>query len=109
MYIDFTDSNQVCSKDCYLLPNINILVNFTTNFDYLSSLDAISRYYQIPMDKSDEEKTLFITEDRTYCYKTMPFGLENARATYQCLMNKIFKSQIGRCVEVYVDDMVVKS
>ncbi|XP_043812456.1 uncharacterized protein LOC122723651 [Manihot esculenta] len=58
---------------------------------------------------SDEEKTSFITEDGTYCYRAMPFGLKNARATYQRLMNKIFKDQISRNVEVYVDDMVVKS
>ncbi|XP_021617952.1 uncharacterized protein LOC110618996 [Manihot esculenta] len=58
---------------------------------------------------SDEEKTSFITEDGTYCYRAMPFGLKNAGATYQRLMNKIFKNQIGRNVEVYVDDMVVKS
>lgn len=61
------------------------------------------------MDKGDEEKTYFITEDETYCYKAMSFDLKNARATYQRLMNKIFKSQIGRSVKVYVDDMVVKS
>lgn len=61
------------------------------------------------MDRSNEEKTSFITGDGTYCYRTMPFRLKNARATYQRLMNRIFKDQIGRNVKVYVHDMVVKS
>lgn len=109
MCIDFTYLNQTYPKDCYILSNINKLVDSTVDFDYLSSLDAMSRYHQILMDKSDEEKTSFIIEDGTYCYRAMPFNLKNARAMYQYLMNKIFKSQIGRNVGVYVDDMVVKS
>ncbi|WP_248786424.1 reverse transcriptase family protein, partial [Escherichia coli] len=58
-------------------------------------LDAFSRYHQIRMDLEDEEKTVFITEGGTYCYTRMPFGLENAGATYQKLMNKVFKDQMG--------------
>nr|KYP58319.1 Retrovirus-related Pol polyprotein from transposon opus [Cajanus cajan] len=61
------------------------------------------------MHPQDEEKMAFITETANYCYRVMPFGLKNAGATYQRLMNKIFHDQIGRCLEVYVDDMVVKS
>ncbi|XP_021612888.1 uncharacterized protein LOC110615353 [Manihot esculenta] len=59
--------------------------------------------------RSYEEKTSFIAEDGTYCYKTMLFGLKNVEATYQRLIKKIFKNQIRRIVEVYFDDMVVKS
>ncbi len=61
------------------------------------------------MNPEDEEKTTFITEIRIYCYVRMLFGLKNASATYQRLMNKVFSSQIGRNMEVYVDDMIVKS
>ena len=61
------------------------------------------------MSEKDQEKTAFITSQRLYCYKVMPFGLKNARATYQRLMNKMFSMQIGRNMEVYVDDMLVKS
>lgn len=53
-------------------------------------------------------KTTFITESSIYCYQVMPFGLKNAGATYQGLIDRIFKDQIGRNVEVYADDMVVK-
>lgn len=80
-----------------------------TEFEYLYSLDAISGYHQILMNKADKEKTFFITEDRTYYYKVMPFGLKNTKATYQKLMNKFFKDQIGRNQGVYVDDMIIKS
>ena len=61
------------------------------------------------MDEEDQEKTAFITSQGLYCYKVMPFGLKNARATYQRLVNKMFNKQIGRNKEVYVDDILVKS
>ncbi|XP_027101128.1 uncharacterized protein [Coffea arabica] len=61
------------------------------------------------MVDKNREKTSFITEEGTYCYRTMPFGLKNAGATYQCLVNKLFQNQIGKSMEVYVDDMIVKS
>ena len=61
------------------------------------------------MDKADQEKTSFITSQGLFCYKVMPFGLKNAGATYQRLVNHMFRSQIRRNVEVYMDDMLVKS
>jgi hypothetical protein len=61
------------------------------------------------MHPGDEEKTAFMTDRANFCYKVMPFGLKNAGATYQRLMDKVFKNEIGKTIEVYVDDMVVKS
>ena len=61
------------------------------------------------MDEEGKEKTAFITSQGLYCYKVMPFGLKNAGATYQRLVNKMFNKQIGRNMEVYMDDMLVKS
>ena len=61
------------------------------------------------MDEEDQEKTAFITSQGLYCYKVMPFGIKNVGATYQRLVNKMFNKQIGRNMEVYVDDMLVKS
>ena len=61
------------------------------------------------MDEADQEKTSFVISQGLFCYKVMPFGLKNARATYQRLVNKMFAKQIRRNVEVYVDDMLVKS
>src|ERR1044071_3413099 len=60
------------------------------------------------MDPSYQEKIAFVTSQETYCYKVMPFGLKNAGATYQRLVNKMFKDQIGDIMEVYIDDMLVK-
>ena len=75
----------------------------------MSFLDAFSGYNQIKMDPMDADKTSFITEMGTYCYTVMPFGLKNAGATYQRMMDIFFKDNIGRNLEVYVDDMVVKT
>ena len=61
------------------------------------------------MDEADQEKTSFVTSQGLFCYKVMPFRLKNVGATYQRLMNKMFTQQIGRNVEIYVDDMLVKS
>ena len=72
-------------------------------------MDAFSRYNQIRMDKTDQEKTSFVTSQGLFCYKVMPFRLKNAGATYQRLVNHMFRPQIGRNVEVSVDDMLVKS
>ena len=72
-------------------------------------MDAFSGYNQIRMDPNDQEKTSFVTRQRTYCYQVMPFGLKNAGATYQRLVNIMFQKQIGAFMEVYIDDMLVKS
>ena len=71
-------------------------------------MDAFSGYNQIKMKEVDQEKTSFVTSQGLFCYKVMPFRLKNAGATYQRLMNKMFAHQIGRNVQVYVDDMLVK-
>ena len=72
-------------------------------------MDAFSGYNQILMAEEDQEKTAFVTSQGLYCYRVMPFGLKNAGATYQRLVNQMFKKQIRRNVEVYIDDMLVKS
>ena len=61
------------------------------------------------MDPDDQEKTSFVMGQVTYCYRVMPFGLKNAGATYQRLVNIMFQKQIGASMEVYIDDMLVKS
>jgi len=72
-------------------------------------MDAFFGYNQIMMDEEDQEKTAFITSHGLYCYKMMPFGLKNVGATSQRLVNRMFSHQIGRNMERYVDDMLVKS
>uniref|UniRef100_A0A2N9FU44 Uncharacterized protein n=1 Tax=Fagus sylvatica TaxID=28930 RepID=A0A2N9FU44_FAGSY len=109
MCVDFTDLNKACPKDSFPLPRIDQLVDSTAGHRLLTFMDAFSGYNQIMMDDGDQEKTSFITSKGLFCYKVMPFGLKNAGATYQRLMNKMFHHQIGRNVEVYVDDMLVKT
>ncbi|GKB35051.1 reverse transcriptase domain-containing protein [Tanacetum coccineum] len=100
MCVDFTDLNKACPQDCYSLPEIDWKVE---------SLCGYKGYHQIQMAESDEEKTAFHTSQWVYCYTKMPFGLKNAGATYQRLVDKAFDNQVGRNIEVYVDDLVIKS
>ena len=100
--------NKACLKDNFPLPRIDQLVDATSGHALLSFMDAYSRYNQIPMHVPDQEHTSFITDRELYCYKVMSFGLKNAGATYQHLVNMMFKEQIGKTIEVYVDDMVIK-
>ena len=109
MCVDYRDLNKACPKDAYPLPNIDRLVDGAAGNKVLSFLDAYSGYNQIPMAASDMKKTAFIIDDANYFYRVMPFGLKNAEATYQRLMEKVFSHSMGKSVEVYVDDMVVKS
>ena len=66
-------------------------------------------YYHIPMHLPDAEKTTFITPHGLYCYNVMPFGLKNVEATYQRLVTRIFRPLIDITMEVYIDDMFVKT
>ena len=108
MCTDYTDLNKHCPKDSYPLPSVEKLVDGASGNEILSLMDAYSGCNQIRMHPVDEEKTAFITPRENCCYKTMPFGLKNASATYQWLMNKVFHRQIGQIMEVYVDDMIAK-
>ena len=107
--MDFTDLNKACPKNSYPLPCIDQLVDSTVGHKLLNFMDTFLSYSQIRMDEADQEKTSFITSQCLFCYKVMPFGLKNAGARYQRLVNHMFRPQIGRNVEVYVDDMLVKS
>jgi len=109
MCVDYTNLNKACPKNASLLPNIDRLVNGAYVFKLLSFLDAYSGYNQIKMYPLDQEKTNLIANGANFCYKVMPFGLKNASATYQRLMDKVSKELIKKNFEVYVDDMVGKS
>ncbi|XP_022014008.1 uncharacterized protein LOC110913490 [Helianthus annuus] len=109
MCIDFKDLNKACPKDAYPLPEIDFKVDSLVPYRYKCFLDAYKGYHQIKMSKEDEEKTAFHTDVGIFYYTKMPFGLRNAGATYQRLMDKVFETQIGRNLEVYVDDLVIKS
>ena len=107
--MDFTDLSKAHPKDSFPLPKINQLIDATAGHDRMSFLDAYRGYHQIPLSGPDQEKTAFITPQGIYCYKVMPFGLKNEGVTYQRLVTKMFQAQLGKTVEVYIDDIVVKS
>ena len=75
----------------------------------MSFLDAFQGYHQIPLALDDQEKTTFVTPTGNYHYKVMSFGLKNAGSTYQRMMTRMFEPQLSKSIEVYINDMVVRS
>ncbi|GAU39327.1 hypothetical protein TSUD_60780 [Trifolium subterraneum] len=109
MCVDYRDLNKASPKDNLPLPHIDVLVDNTAKSKVFSFMDGFSGYNQIKMAVEDREKTAFITPWGTFCYKVMPFGLTNAGATYQRGMTTLFHDMMHKEIEVYVDDMIVKS
>ncbi|GJT96993.1 reverse transcriptase domain-containing protein [Tanacetum coccineum] len=109
MCVDFMDLNKACPQDCYPLPEFDWKVKSLSGYPYKCFLDAYKGYHQIQMAESNEEKTAFHTSHGVYCYTKMPFGLKNVGTTYERLVDKAFDDQVGRNIEVYVDDLVIKS
>jgi len=107
--VDYTSLNKACLKVPFPLLRIDQIVDSTTGCETLSLLDAYSGYHQIKMKESVQLATSFITPFGMYCYVTMPFGLRNARATYQRCMLHVFGEHVGSTVEAYIDDIIIKS
>ena len=105
----FHGFNKACPKDPFLIPRIDQLVDTTVGHPRMNFLDSFQGYHQIPLALVDQEKTTFVMPTGNYHYKVMPFGLKNAGLTYQRMMTKMFEPQLGKNIEVYIDDMVVKS
>lgn len=93
IYIDYIDLNKAYPKDIYPLPIIDQLLDATSRHELLNFIDPFSRYNQIKIAKEDEEKINFIIERGFYYYKMIPFGLKNVVASYQYLVNKVFKTR----------------
>jgi hypothetical protein len=109
MCVNYTSLNKACPKDEYSLPRICQIIDSTTLCELLSFLDGYSNYHQISLTINDEEKTTFITPFGIFCYTKMTFRLKNEGATYEKYIHIILDPQIGRNVEDYIDDVVVKS
>ena len=107
--VDYTDLNEVCPKDSFPLPRIDQIVDTSVELGMLSFLDTFSGYHQIPMHPPNAEKTTFITPQGLFCYNVMLFVLKNVGATYQRLVTKMFRPLLGKTMEVYINDMLVKS
>ena len=106
--VDYSNINGACLKDTFPLPCIDQIVDATTGHQLLSFLDAYSGYNEIPMYPLYSVNNTFITPTEMHCYNVMPFGLKNVRATYQHMMSLIFEPLLGKTMEAYIDDMLVK-
>ena len=107
--VNFTDLNKACPKDPFPMPKIDQLVDAIVGHPRMSFLDAFHGYHQIPLALDDQENTAFVTPIGNYHYKVMSFGLKNAGSTFQRMMTRMFESLLGKNIEIYINDMVVKS
>jgi hypothetical protein len=109
MCVDYTDLNKHCPKDPFGLPRIDQVIDSMAGCVLQSFLNCYSGYHQIALKEEDQIKTSFITPFGAYAYKTMSFGLKNAGATYQRVIQLCFSNQLHHNVEAYIDDVVVKT
>lgn len=107
--MDFRDLNKACPKDDFPLPNIDMIVDIIAGNGMLSLMDDFLGYNQIKIAPKDQHKMAFTCPWGTYCWNVMPFGLKNARATYQRAMTTLFHDMIHNIMEDYVDDILTKS
>lgn len=88
---------------------IDQVIDAVASYEVLCFLDAYKGYHQIPMAPEDMENTAFVTDNSIFCYTRMPFGLKTVHVEFQEMVNDIFGEQIGRNMEIYVDDIILKS
>lgn len=109
VYIDFTDLNKECPKDPFSLPHIDSLVDATACHEMFTFMDGSIGFQEFQLEPSDQEDTTFITPKCIYRYIPMIFGLKNTSVINQRVVNKMFEDQLGKIMEVYIDDVVIKS
>ncbi|XP_034197732.1 uncharacterized protein LOC117613207 [Prunus dulcis] len=109
--VDYRNLNEASPKDEYPMPMADMLIDGAAHNQMLSFMDGNAGYNQIMMAEQDIHKTAFMCRGHigAFEYTVMPFGLRNAGATYQRAMNSIFHDMIGHSLEVYIDDVVIKS
>nr|AHN53418.1 pol polyprotein [Nuttalliella namaqua] len=107
--VDYRRLNKVTRKDVYPMPRIDDALDAVCGANYFSSLDMRSGYWQIPMAEEDKEKTAFVTPDGLYEFNVMPFGLCNAPATFERMMDTVLRGLRWKVCLCYLDDVVVYS
>ena len=107
MCVDYRDLNAQTEKDAFPLPRIDQVWPVLAKAKYFASLDLLMGYHQVGMEPKDRYKTAFLTHRGLYVYNVMPFGLCNAPATFQRLMEKVLGPLVGQGVLVYLDDVLL--
>lgn len=109
MCIDYRPLNSITKKDAYLMPRIDDILDFLGNAKIYSTIDWYSGYYQIAMKESDIEKTAFSCRKGSFEFTRMPFGLSNAPATFQRIMDDVLRDELWDFCVAYLDGLIIKS
>lgn len=109
MCVDFRKLNSVTRKDSYPLPNLDECLENLAGNQYFSQIDFASGYWQVPVEKSSQALTAFRVGGELYEFKRLPFGLTNAPATFQRLMNALFAGLKGIQLQIFLDDVCLAS
>ena len=102
---DFRKVNSVTKSDTYPLPRVDDCIDHVGKAKFVSTFDLLKGYWQVPLTPRAKEVSAFVTPQGLYQYKVLPFGLKNAPASFQRLMNNVLKGMTN--VEVYIDDIIV--
>ena len=105
--VDYRNINAATVKDSFPIPNIDASIDTLVGSRWFSTLDLFSGFWQVEMDKADQAKTAFVTQRGLYQFKVMSFGLCNATATFQRLMETVMNGLTWNCILLYVDDIII--
>ena len=106
--MDYRKLNLVTKADTYSIPRIKDMINEIGQASYITALDLTKGYLQVPVAKESQEKIAFITSWGKYQFVTMPFGLDNAPSTFQCLMDQLLEGTQA-FTAAYLDDVIIYS
>lgn len=107
--VDYRRLNLITERDLYPLPRIDDIIDRLTGSQYFSTLDLKAGYWQVPIDEEDKKKTAFVTTDGLFEFNVLPFGLSNAPATFQRIINSVLGTLRWDISLVYLDDIIVYS